>query len=91
MTADSTIIILKMNPFVVVCKIYVIFTFSLLLCFSDMVKRLLNKMDFEALEVKIQKCKVSDHETIEIMSCTSLLPPSSSPHITGAVLPASRH
>ena len=42
-----------------------------------MVKRLLNKMDFEALEVKIQKCKVSVHETMEIMSCTSLLPPSS--------------
>lgn len=28
--------------------------------YRDMVKRLINKMDFEALEVKMKKCKVSD-------------------------------
>lgn len=27
--------------------------------YRDMVKRLINKMDFEALEVKMKKCKVS--------------------------------
>ena len=35
--------------------------------YRDMVKRLINKMDFEALEVKMKKCKVNNYySTIHI-------------------------
>ena len=34
-------------------------TFTMTVLFRDMVKRLINKMDFGALEVKMKKCKVS--------------------------------
>ncbi len=32
----------------------------------DMVKRLINKMDFDALEVKIKKCKVRNYKSLLI-------------------------
>ena len=43
---------------------------------SDMVKRLINKMDFEALEVKIKKCKVINthyYNNLNIISNNKLL------------------
>ena len=42
---------------VLVC-LFVVLNLFIVVVSSDMVKRLINKMDFEALEVKLKKCKV---------------------------------
>ena len=45
-----------------------IFIMSQLLCFSPLIKKLINKFDFEALDVKMEKCKVShDFEEAKII------------------------
>ena len=52
---------------------------------SDMVKRLINKMDFDALEVKMKKCKVRSGGGLH---CPLMLYMYMC--VVGAVLPAGR-
>ena len=55
-------VIMKVNPYQLCLATYMYMHLNscmiLYTSHSDMVKRLINKMDFEALEVKMKKCKV---------------------------------
>ncbi len=44
---------------ILIIYIYLFIILFIYFCYRDMVKRLINKMDFHALEVKMKKCKVS--------------------------------